>query len=114
MENCIFCKIISKEIPATIVYEDNEILAFRDIHPVAPTHVLVIPKKHISSLNELQEDDELLIGKIYTVINKIAQQEGVSEKGFRVIVNCGEDGGQEVKHLHFHLLGGKKLGAKVV
>lgn len=113
MENCIFCKIISKEIPATIVYEDNEILAFRDIHPVAPTHVLVIPKKHISSLNELQEDDELLIGKIYTVINKIAKQEGVSEKGFRVIVNCGEDGGQEVKHLHFHLLGGKKLGTKI-
>ncbi len=113
MENCLFCKIINKEIPSTVVYEDNEILAFRDIHPVAPVHVLVIPKKHISSLNELEEQDEPLVGKIYTAINKIAKQEGISEKGFRVIVNCGEDGGQEVKHLHFHLLGGKKLGTKI-
>jgi len=113
MENCIFCKIINKEIPSTIVYEDEKILAFRDIHPVAPVHVLAIPKKHISSLNELEKQDELLVGKIYTVINKIAKQEGIFEKGFRVIVNCGEDGGQEVKHLHFHLLGGKKLGTKI-
>jgi len=113
MENCLFCKIINKEIPATVVYEDNDILAFKDIHPVAPVHILVIPKKHISSLNEAEEQDEILIGKIYTVINKIAKQEGISEKGFRVIVNCGEDGGQEVKHLHFHLLGGKKLGTKI-
>jgi len=113
MEDCIFCKIINKEIPSTIVYEDDEVLAFRDINPAAPVHILIIPKKHISSLNELQENDELLVGKIYTVINKIAKKEGVSEKGFRVIVNCGEDGGQEVKHLHFHLLGGKKLGTKI-
>jgi histidine triad (HIT) family protein len=76
-------------------------------------HVLVIPKKHISSLVDLKEEDERVIGKIYTVINKIAEAEGILEKGFRVIVNCGEDGGQEVKHLHFHLLGGKKLGAKI-
>ena len=113
MNDCIFCKIIKKEIPSSIVYEDSQILAFRDINPVAPVHILVIPKKHISSLIELNKEDELLVGKIYTIINKIAEQEGINEKGFRVIVNCGEDGGQEIQHLHFHLLGGKKLGAKI-
>lgn len=113
MEDCLFCKIIKGEIPITKIYEDEEVLAFRDIHPVAPVHILVIPKKHISSVVDLNKEDEVLIGKIYTVINKIAKQEQIAEKGFRVIVNCGEDGGQEVKHLHFHLIGGKKLGTKV-
>ena len=113
MNDCIFCKIIKKEIPSSIVYEDDEILAFRDINPAAPVHILVIPKKHISSLVDLNKEDELLVGKIYTTINKIAKQEGIDSKGFRVIVNCGEDGGQEVKHLHFHILGGKKLGTKI-
>lgn len=113
MEDCIFCKIIKREIPSSIVYEDSEIIAFRDVNPQAPVHILVIPKKHISSLVDLKEEDELLVGKIYTVINKIAKQEGIDEKGFRVIVNCGENGGQEVKHLHFHILGGKKLGVKI-
>lgn len=113
MEDCIFCKIIKKEIPSTVVYEDDEILAFRDINPVTPVHVLIIPKKHISSLAEISKEDEAIIGKIYTVINEIAKKEGIFEKGFRVIVNCGEDGGQEVQHLHFHLLGGKKLGTKI-
>lgn len=113
MEDCLFCKIIKGDIPSTKVYEDDEILAFKDIHPVAPVHVLVIPKKHISSLVELKPEDETVIGRIYTTINKIAKQEGILEAGFRVIVNCGEDGGQEVKHLHFHLLGGKKLGTKI-
>mgnify|MGYP000165643868 FL=1 len=113
MENCLFCKIIKKEIPSTIVYEDEEVLAFRDINPVAPVHVLVIPKKHISSLVDLEPEDEAIVGKIYTIINKIAKQENIFESGFRVIVNCGEDGGQEVKHLHFHLIGGKKLGTKI-
>ena len=113
MEDCIFCKIISGDIPATKVYEDDEILAFKDIHPVAPVHILIIPKKHISSLINLTQEDELLIGKIYTCINKIAKENGISEKGFRVVANCGSDGGQEVRHLHFHLLGGKKLGTKV-
>ena len=111
--DCLFCKIINKEIPSTIVYEDDEILAFRDIHPLTPVHILVIPKKHISRLTELKPEDEAVIGKIYLAINKIAKQEGIYEKGFRVIVNCGEDGGQEVQHLHFHLLGGKKLGVKL-
>lgn len=113
MDNCLFCKIIKGEIPSTKVYEDDEILALRDINPVAPIHVLVIPKKHIASLAELEAEDEILVGKIYGVINKIAKQENIFEKGFRVIVNCGEDGGQEVKHLHFHLIGGKKLGVKL-
>ena len=113
MEDCIFCKIIKGDIPSEKVYEDGDIMAFRDIHPVAPVHILVIPKKHITSLIELDKEDELLIGKIYTCINKIAKEENISKKGFRVIVNCGEDGGQEVKHLHFHLLGGKKLGTKI-
>ncbi len=113
MNDCLFCKIIKREIPSTIVYEDDEILAFRDIAPVAPVHVLVIPKKHISSLADLEPEDEILVGKIYSVINRIAEQENIFESGFRVIVNCGEDGGQEVKHLHFHLIGGKKLGIKI-
>lgn len=113
MDDCLFCKIIKKEIPSKVVYEDDTVLAFRDINPVAPVHILVIPKKHIGSLVELTKEDEAIVGKIYTIINKIAKQEGIAEKGFRVIVNCGEDGGQEVKHLHFHLLGGKKLGTKI-
>lgn len=113
MEDCIFCKIIKREIPSSIVYEDSEIIAFRDVNPQAPIHILVIPKKHIESLVNLTEEDEKVVGKIYTVINKIARQEGIDKKGFRVIVNCGEDGGQEVKHLHFHILGGKKLGLKI-
>ena len=113
MEDCIFCKIIKREIPSSIVYEDDDIIAFRDVNPVAPVHILVIPKKHISSLLELNEEDEAVVGKIYTVINKIANQEGIDKNGFRVVVNCGEDGGQVVKHLHFHILGGKKLGTKI-
>ena len=113
MDDCIFCKIINKEIPSNIIYEDEEILAFRDINPVAPVHVLIIPKKHIDYVTDLKEDDEALVGKIYSVMNKIAKQEGIDESGFRIVVNCKEDGMQEVKHLHFHLIGGKKLGIKI-
>lgn len=114
MDNCIFCKIIKGEIPSSKVYEDDEILAFKDINPAAPIHILVIPKKHITSLIDIEESDEKLIGKIYKTINKIAKEQEFDQKGFRVIVNCGEDGGQEVGHLHFHLLAGKKLGDKIV
>lgn len=114
MEDCLFCKIIKGEIPSTKVYEDEEILAFKDINPAAPIHILVIPKKHIKSLVELEKEDEILVGRIYAVINKIAEEQGVKEKGYRVIVNCGKDGGQEVGHLHFHLLAGKQLGEKIV
>ena len=115
MENdCIFCKIIKGDIPSSKVYEDEEILAFNDINPAAPIHVLVIPKKHIQSLADMQVGDEKIISKIYEVINEIAEKQGFKEKGYRVIVNCGEDGGQEVGHLHFHLLAGKQLGEKIV
>ena len=113
-ENCIFCKIIKGEIPSNKVYEDDEILAFKDINPAAPIHVLVIPKKHIKSLADMKDGDEEIIAKIYSVINKIAEKQGFKEKGYRVIVNCGKDGGQEVEHLHFHLLAGKQLGEKIV
>ena len=114
MESCLFCKIIKGEIPADKVYEDDEILAFKDIKPAAPIHILVIPKKHIDSLAQLEKQDEALIGRIYGVINKIAEEQDFLDKGYRVIVNCGKDGGQEVMHLHFHLLAGKELGEKIV
>ena len=114
MEDCIFCKIIRGEIPSTKVYEDDEILAFNDVNPAAPIHILVIPKKHIDSLADMKPEDEKLVGKIYGVINKIAEREGFKDEGFRVIVNCGKNGGQEVMHLHFHILAGKKLGEKIV
>lgn len=114
MKDCLFCKIIKGEIPSEKVYEDEDILAFKDIEPAAPIHILVISKKHIDSLAQIQEVDETVIGKIYRVINIIAQEQGFKENGYRVIVNCGKDGGQEVMHLHFHLLAGKKLGEKIV
>ena len=114
MEDCIFCKIIKGEIPSTKVYEDEEILAFNDVNPAAPIHILVVPKKHIESLDHLEKEDEALVGRIYGVINKIAEEQGVKNDGFRVIVNCGKNGGQEVMHLHFHILAGKKLGEKIV
>lgn len=114
MEDCLFCKIIKGEIPCDKVYEDEEILAFYDIHPAAPIHILVIPKKHIKSLAYLEKEDEAMVGKIYTVINQIAEEKGFKQDGYRIIVNCGKNGGQEVMHLHFHLLAGKKFGEKIV
>ncbi len=114
MNDCIFCKIINKEIPSDIVYEDEEIIAFKDIAPKAPVHIIVIPKKHIGKITEIEKEDETVIGEIYSAINKIAEEQGIAERGFRVIINCGEDGGQEVNHVHFHLLGGTKLGMKIV
>ena len=114
MEDCLFCKIVKGEIPSTKVYEDDEVLAFEDINPAAPIHILVIPKKHITSLAHLKKEDEAVVGKIYTVMNRIAEEKGFKEDGYRVIVNCGENGGQEVMHLHFHLLAGKKIGEKIV
>lgn len=114
MEDCLFCKIVKGEIPSTKVYEDDEVLAFEDINPAAPIHILVIPKKHITSLAHLKKEDEAVVGKIYTIMNKIAEEKGFKEDGYRVIVNCGENGGQEVMHLHFHLLAGKKFGEKIV
>ena len=114
MEDCIFCKIINGDIPSSKVYEDGDILAFNDINPVAPVHVLVIPKKHIKSLADMDDGDELIISKIYKVINQIVDEKGINEKGYRVVVNCGVEGGQEVGHLHFHLIGGKQLGTNII
>lgn len=109
MENCIFCKIAAGTIPSTVVYEDEKILAFRDINPEAPTHILVIPKRHISSTNALEPSDEALIGYIFTAAKNIAKAEGIDESGYRIVNNCGRDGGQTVQHLHFHILGGRSL-----
>ena len=109
MSDCIFCKIAAKEIPSTIVYEDDNILAFKDITPAAPVHVLVIPKQHISSAMDIDENNVNLMANIFLVIKKIAQEQGISEDGFRIVNNCGNDGGQTVQHIHFHLLGGRSL-----
>lgn len=109
MEDCIFCKIIKGEIPSKKVYEDDEILAFYDINPIAKVHVLVIPKMHIKSLQELKEENKDLLFHLFEKINEVAKIVGVDKTGFRVISNVGEDAGQAVKHLHFHILGGEKL-----
>lgn len=108
MENCLFCKIIAGEIPSTKVYEDNEILAFKDINPMAAVHILIIPKNHIDGADKLNEENSAIVGKIFTVAAKLAQEFHL-DKGFRIVTNVGEDGGQTVRHLHFHLLGGQKL-----
>ena len=107
--DCIFCKIANKEIPSKIVYEDNDVIAFHDVNPEAPVHILVIPKKHISSLNAATAEDEQLLGKILLTIQSIAKEQGIAEAGYRVVNNCGELGGQTVHHLHFHLLGGREM-----
>lgn len=114
MEDCLFCKIVKGEISSNKVYEDEEILAFKDINPAAPIHILVIPKKHIESLADMEKEDEKVVGRIYGVINQIAEEQGVKQNGYRVIVNCGKDAGQEVMHLHFHLLAGTKFGEKII
>lgn len=112
-EKTIFKRIIDKEVPAKIVYEDDLCLAFHDICPLTPVHVLVIPKKEIVSIDHLTDDDEPLIGHIFGVIRKLAKELGL-EKGYRVMANCGENGGQSVYHLHFHVLGGRRLGVPPV
>ncbi len=107
--DCIFCKIAQKEIPSTIVYEDEDVIAFNDLNPEAPVHVLVIPKKHIESLNTATAEDQQLLGKIMLAIQKIAVEQGIAENGYRVVTNCGVQGGQTVMHLHFHLMGGREM-----
>lgn len=107
--DCIFCKIANKEIPSQIVYEDDKVIAFKDLDPQAPVHFLVIPKEHIKSADELNAENCAVIGHIFEVIPKIAKELGL-ENGYRVVNNCGEDGGQTVGHLHFHLLAGRNLG----
>ncbi|MNI80187.1 HIT-like protein [compost metagenome] len=112
--DCLFCKIINKEIPAEVIYEDEYVFAFKDIHPVAPVHVLVIPKLHITSANDITTENSNYIAKIYEVIPEIAKKLGIFEDGYRIICNIGEDGGQVIKHIHFHIIGGKHLGPKII
>lgn len=107
--SCIFCKIVSNEAKATVVYRDEQVTAFRDIHPVAPTHILIVPNKHIESVSTFETEDEQLIGHIFSVARKLASDEGISTGGFRLITNSGVNGGQTVFHLHVHLIGGQRM-----
>ena len=113
MNDCLFCKIIAGEIPSTKIYEDEKVYAFRDINPQAPVHVLVVPKEHVASANELTAENADCVAACFAAIPKIAAAEGLTD-GYRVINNCGEDGGQSVQHLHFHLIGGVKLSEKII
>ena len=109
MNDCLFCKMISGEIPCDIVYEDESVFAFRDIDPKAPTHILLIPRKHIRSINELGESERNLAGELLLTAKKIAKDEGIDKSGFRTIFNTNSDGGQTVFHIHMHILGGRKM-----
>ena len=106
---CIFCKIASGEIPSDIIYQDEEFIAFRDIQPQAPVHVLIIPREHISSLSGLTDTQALFTGRLILVAKHIAEKEGVAENGYRLVINCGAEGGQVVPHLHLHIIGGRKV-----
>lgn len=109
MQECVFCKIVNKEIPAEIVYEDDNILAFRDIEPAAPVHLLFIPKKHIPTFFDLQPEDDVLMGQVQRAAAVVAKDLGLSQKGFRLVTNCMKDAGQLVFHLHYHFLAGRSL-----
>lgn len=109
MDNCIFCKIANGEIPSNKVYEDEKVLAFRDIKPVAPVHILVVPKKHYASIMDIPSKEMDITAHVSTVIQGIAKEEGIAADGFRVVINCGKNGGQEVDHLHYHILAGRNL-----
>ncbi len=108
-DSCIFCKIVSKEASAEIVYRDEQATAFRDMHPVAPTHILIVPNQHIESVGTLEVEDEPLMGYLFTVARKLAEEEGISKGGYRLITNTGANGGQTVFHLHVHLIGGQRM-----
>jgi len=109
MSDCLFCKIAAKEIPSKIVYEDNMVVAFEDINPSAPVHILLIPRKHLSSLNDISADDKTLLGHTQMVVAQIAREQNIAADGYRLVINCGPMGGQEVMHLHYHLLGGREM-----
>ena len=110
MPDCLFCRVAAGEIPASIVYEDTRLIAFRDINPQAPTHILVIPRQHIASLNDLGPEDDALVGEMTRRAAAIAKEEGLAERGYRVLFNCNADAGQTVFHIHMHLVGGRRLG----
>ncbi|MGS2744158.1 histidine triad nucleotide-binding protein [Halomonas sp. LS-001] len=107
--DCLFCKMINREIPADIVYEDDDVLAFNDINPQAPTHILIIPKKHIATLNDIEESDLAIIGRLQFTAARLAKEKGFAEDGYRVVMNCNEMGGQTVYHIHMHLMGGREF-----
>ena len=108
-DDCLFCKIISKDIPADIVYEDDKVLAFSDINPQAPIHILVIPHQHISTINDASEEDQEMLGYMLLVAARIAKDNSIDESGYRLVINCNEQGGQTVFHIHLHILGGRQL-----
>jgi len=112
-EECIFCKIAAGEVHSDIVYQDEDFLAFRDIMPKAPTHVLIIPKAHITSAAELTEGQQKLVGRLILVAKNLAEEEGIARKGYRLVINCGPEGGQVVPHLHLHLIGGRQMDARL-
>ena len=109
MDGCIFCKIVKGDLPADRVYEDDNVLAFRDINPQAPLHVLIVPKEHISPINDLDESHAAIVGKLYLAAKQIAQQEAMAERGYRTVMNCNEEAGQSVFHLHLHVLAGRAM-----
>ncbi|MBF8304475.1 MAG: hypothetical protein HW399_850 [Dehalococcoidia bacterium] len=109
--DCVFCQIVAGEIPANIIYQDEKVIAFPDINPLAPTHLLIIPRKHIPSLVQLAETESSLIGDMTNIANQLAKQQGISARGYRLVINCGKQGGQGVSHLHMHLLGGRQLSS---
>ncbi len=111
--DCVFCQIVDGKIPGDILYQDEEVLAFRDINPRAPVHLLIIPKKHIASLTQLTEKEMPLMGRMIGVARQLSKREGISESGFRLVINCGKEGGQLVPHLHLHLLGGRQLSGRL-
>ncbi len=110
MVDCLFCKIIAGDIPADTVYEDEYVLAFRDINPQSPVHVLLVPKRHIATLNDLRAEDAELMGRLYLAVNRVAADLGVAESGYRTLINCNRDGGQDVFHIHLHFMGGRRMG----
>jgi histidine triad (HIT) family protein len=112
-EECIFCRIVAGEVPANMVYQDEDFLAFRDILPRAPTHLLIIPKIHITSAAELTKEQQELAGRLIIIAKNLAEKEGIAKNGYRLVINCGPEGGQLVPHLHLHLIGGRKLDAKL-
>lgn len=109
MSNCVFCQIIAGKSPSQMLYQDEQVSAFRDIHPAAPTHILIAPNRHIASVNDLTAEDEPLVGHLFTVARQLARQEGIDQSGYRLIVNTGVHGGQTIFHLHMHLIGGQRM-----
>ena len=113
MNDCVFCKIIAGDIPSEILYRDDEVIAFRDVNPVAPTHILIVPVQHLVTTQDIPDDNTSLTGKMVRTANQLAEREGISKNGYRLVINCGEQGGQIVQHLHMHLIGGRHLSSSL-